>query len=285
MDRFAFEAANLLAGNSPTPAALELGGGELGLIAREDCVVAVAGSGYALRVNVWEFALWGSFLVRAGWTIRLRQSGFGMWAYLAVAGGIRTVTVLDSRSTYLRGHFGGFEGRALREGDMLHGEAAAQMMMESTGQTLPAEARPEYREEPVLEVVPGPQVGEFTEEALHTMLSNVYRVSSSSDRMGYRLEGPRLMHAGRTELPSEGIAMGTVQVPPDGRPIVMMADCATTGGYPKIASVISADLPLLAQCTPGKDRLRFRLTSMEAAQQRSWDMQRRLLSGIMKPQD
>jgi len=285
MDRFAFEAANLLAGNSPTPAALEIGAGEVVLLAKEDCVVALAGSGYALQVNVWEFALWGSYFIRAGWTIHLRQSGFGMWAYLAMAGGIQSPVVLGSRSTYLRGHFGGHAGRALRAGDVLRGDPAARVLMESAGQTLAPEARPAYREEPVLEVVPGPQISEFATETLRTLFSNPYSVTSASDRMGYRLEGPPLKHDGKADLPSEGIAMGSIQVPPDGAPIVMMADCATTGGYPKVASVISADLPLLAQCTPGKDRVRFRLTALEAAQERYWDLQRRLLAGIVKPQD
>jgi antagonist of KipI len=208
-----------------------------------------------------------------------------MWIYLAMSGGIQAATVLDSRSTYLKGHFGGLDGRTLRAGDVLHGAATSQLMMEAAGQSLAPEVRPRYGEEPTLGILAGPQSDEFSESTWGTLLSSGYSVSSSSDRMGYRLAGPRLEPTGRADLTSEGISIGSVQVPPDGNPIAMMADCATTGGYPKIASVIRADLPLLAQCTPGRDRIRFRLTTIEAAQQRHWELQQGLMSGIVSAQE
>lgn len=285
MDPFGFEAANLLAGNSPTRAALEVGAGELALRARSDCVIGVAGAGYGLGVNIWQFSLWSSYFVRAGWTIQLRQNGFGMWAYLAMTGGIQAPEILNSRSTYLRGQLGGIEGRTVQAGDILRSAAAPQLMMEAAGQSLARDCRPAYGEEPSVEVIHGPQGDQFSDAAWETFLTNAYGISSSSDRMGYRLAGPSLMHATESDLTSEGVAVGSVQVPPDGMPIVMMADSATTGGYPKIATVIRADLPLLAQCTPGRDRVRFRLTTIEAAQQRLWESQQRLISGIVSGQD
>jgi antagonist of KipI len=157
--------------------------------------------------------------------------------------------------------------------------------MEAAGQTLAQDVRPAYGAEPRVHVLRGPQSDQFTDATWETFLTNAYEVSSSSDRMGYRLAGPPLMHGMESDLTSEGMAVGSVQVPPAGTPIVMMADCATTGGYPKIASVIRADMPLLAQCTPGRDRVRFQLTTIEAAQQRLWDSQQRLMSGIVSPQD
>jgi antagonist of KipI len=289
MDAFAFQAANLLAGNSPNRAALEIGGGDVLFRATQDCVIAVAGAGYSLTVNVWEYPLWGSYFVRSGWTMRLGKGGFGMWAYLALAGGIEAVPLLGSRSTYLRGHFGGLGGRSLQTGDVLQGAAEAHLLMESAAQVLPAECRPGYGEEPTLGVIPGPQSDEFTDESRKTLVSSSYLVALSSDRMGYRLEGPPLSLRRKADLTSamasEGITVGCIQAPADGGPIVMMADCATTGGYPKIACVIGADLPLLAQCTPGKDRVRFRRTTIEAAQQRYWELQERLISGIVKSEE
>ena len=122
----------------------------------------------------------------------------------------------------------------------------------------------------------GPQQNYFTHEAIETFLSGEYSVSSTSDRMGYRLEGPALTHRGKTELISEGMTMGAIQVPSNGQPIAMMADCPTAGGYPKIATVIGADLPLFAQCVPNKSKIRFRETTVAKAQKRY----RALMGGI-----
>ncbi len=280
MDPFAFAAANMLAGNPPEAAELEIGGGDIVLRAASDCVIAVAGAGYKLRVNIWEYPLWGSYFVRGGWMVRLEKSGFGMWAYLALAGGIEANSVLGSRSTYLRGHFGGLDGRSLQAGDVLKGVVPGHGLMESAGRTLAREAQPAYMADPMLEITLGPQHETFAEKSLNTLVSSVYRVGLSSDRMGYRLEGPALKHRGSADLTSEGMTTGSIQVPADGAPIVMMADCATTGGYPKIGCVIRADLPLLAQCTPGKDEVRFRETTVEAAQEKYRAAVRRMKAGI-----
>jgi antagonist of KipI len=280
MDPFAFAAANMLAGNAPEAAELEIGGGEIALRAASECVIAMAGTGYKLRVNTWEYPLWGSYFVRGGWTLRLERAGFGMRAYLALAGGIEAALVLGSRSTYLRGRFGGLEGRRLEAGDVLKGAMPGYGLIESAGRTLAPEAQPVYAANPTVEITPGPQQAAFTDEGLNTLLSNAYRVGLASDRMGYRLEGPTLKHRRSADLTSEGMAVGSIQVPADGAPIVMMSDCATTGGYPKIGCVIRADLPLLAQCTPGKDQVEFRETTVEAAQEKYRAAVKRIKSGI-----
>ena len=136
MDAFAFRAANLLAGNEEDAAALEVGAGDLVLRATYDCVVAVTGAGYQLSVGPWDFTLWGSYFVRGGWTIRLNKLGFGMWAYVAVAGGLDAPRVLGSRSTYMRGRFGGMEGRLLQAGDELKIERPTRGLMEAAGRAL-----------------------------------------------------------------------------------------------------------------------------------------------------
>ena len=281
MDAFAFQAANFLVGNSSHAAAIEIGGGEIELHADQDCVIAAAGAGYSLSVYMWEFSLWDSCLVRAGWKIRLKKNGIGMWGYLAVAGGFDVASILNSRSTYLRGHFGGMDGRLLQSGDQLKVGIVKLPLMDLSARTWIEDARPAYAALPTIEVILGPQNESFADDSIETFLSSSYRVSVTSDRMGYRLDGAPLTHLRGADLISEGMNTGSIQVPADGQPIVMMADCATTGGYPKIASVINADMPLLAQCTPGKDSVRFRETTVEAAQEKYRTMMEKMKNGII----
>jgi antagonist of KipI len=285
MDAFAFQAANLLVGNPVNTTAVEIGSSEMSLRATQDCVIAAAGAGYSLAVYHWEFPLWDSCFVRAGWTIRMRKTGSGMWAYVAVAGGFEIKAILDSSSTYLRGRFGGMDGRLLQAGDHLPIGTPKRSLGELAGHTLTKEARPDYSEMPVVDVLPGPQIDRFDEKSKATFFSVPYQVSLSSDRMGYRLEGPALNSTPGAELTSEGLVPGAVQVPADGQPIVMMADCATTGGYPNIGAVSSADLARLAQCMPGKDHVRFRQTTIEAAQQQYRARMQKLRSGIMESEE
>lgn len=268
MDVFAFRAANALAGNPFGYAAIEIGLGEAAFKPTQDCIVAVTGAGYQLSISIWEFPLWGSFFVRAGWKIRLSKVDEGMWAYLAVTGGIDTKVMLGSRSTYLRGGFGGFEGRQLQTGDMLETGRPPRFAYELAARTLSEEARPGYSDHPIIDVILGPQTNYFTEESIKTFLSSEYSVSLTSDRMGYRLEGPPLRQHSNRELISEGMTCGAIQVPSNGQLIVIMADGPSTGGYPKIGAVASADLPLLAQCVPNQSRIRFRETTVTTAQEK-----------------
>ena len=140
MDAFAFHAANKLAGNASSCAAIEIGLGDITLRAKRDCVVAVAGVGYGLSIYVWDFPLWSSYYVRAGWTIRLTKLDAGMWAYLAISGGVLSQPVLDSASTNLRGHFGGLDGRQLQVGDVLSAGTPSRSLNELAARTLPESA-------------------------------------------------------------------------------------------------------------------------------------------------
>lgn len=282
MDAFAFHAANVLAGNTAGQAALEIGLGDITFRAQQDCVIALAGVGYALSVYIWDFPLWGSYYVRSGWLIRLGKLDFGMWAYLAVSGGIQIQPILGSYSTYLRGHLGGFEGRQLQVGDVVRMGKPARSLNELAAHTLPKESHPVYEDHPILDVIMGPQKNHCTNESVETFLSSEYFVSATSDRMGYRLEGPPLIHRKVTELLSEGMTFGAIQVPSSGQPIVMMADCPTTGGYPKVGIVASADLPLLAQCVPNKSKISFREISVANAQKKYRAMMYRLHNSIVE---
>ena len=278
MDAFAFRAANALAGNTPNAAVIEIGLGDITFRALHDCVIAVAGVGYALSIYIWDFPLWSSYYVRSGWTVRLNKLVSGMWAYLAISGGVHTQPILGSRATYLRGHLGGLDGRQLQTGDILRSGPPSRSLYELAARTLPEDACPVYNDNPTVDVILGPQEKYFTHESIATFMSHEYSVSATSDRMGYRLAGSALKHRSKAELISEGMTMGAIQVPSNGQPIVMMADCPTTGGYPKIATVASADLPLLAQCVPNKSRIRFRETTVTKAQKKY----RILMSGLDK---
>ena len=278
MDAFAFHAANKLAGNASSCAAIEIGLGDITLRALRDCVIAVAGVGFSLSIYVWDFPLWSSYYVRAGWMIRLNKLDSGMWAYLAISGGVQTQPVLDSASTNLRGHFGGLDGRQLQVGDVLRSRTPSHSLNELAARTLPESARPLYSDNPVVDFIKGPQEKYFTDESIATFMSQEYMVSNTSDRMGYRLAGVPLIHRNKSELISEGMTMGAIQVPSNGQPIVMMADSPTTGGYPKIGTVASADLPLLAQCVPGRSKIRFRETTVTKAQKKY----RELMKGLDK---
>ena len=276
MDAFAFHAANSLASNPVECAVIEIGLGDAIFQATRDCVIAVTGVGYQLSVYIWEFPLWNSFFIRAGWKISFNKRDDGMWAYLAVIGGIQTQPILGSRSTYLRGAFGGFNGRQLQTGDVIETGNLSRSSHELAGRTLPKEAQPAYIQNPTIDVIMGPQTNYFTDDSIETFLSSEYSVSLTSDQMGYRLDGPALTHRSKTELISEGVTFGAIQIPSNGQPIVIMADGPPTGGYPKIGTVASADVPLLAQCVPGKSKIRFRETTVVEAQKRYRELMRGL---------
>jgi antagonist of KipI len=272
MDSFALRAANWLVGNPPGAAALEITLVGPRLRAAEKCLVAVTGADLGLRVNGWDLPPWMAFFVRQGGTIEFSGRKTGCRAVLAVAGGIDVAPVMASHSTCLSGGFGGFEGRALRRGDLVPMGSAGFHLPERAGRAFPRHLIPGYSDAPTIRVVLGPQDAYFTDEGIATFLAGEYQVSPASDRMGCRLvqqgeRGGKLPESTLTrgDFISDGVPLGAVQVPPDGQPIVMLADRQTTGGYPKIATVISADIPLLAQCVPGQSSVRFEAVSVEEA--------------------
>ena len=284
MDGYALCAANLLVKNSLQTAGLEIGLAGLALAATDAGLMAVTGAGCELRLQGRPRPLWTALFVQAGWTIELARTDGGCWAYLAVAGGVQTPLMLDSRATYLRGRFGGHEGRALQAGDILPTGAASPPASALAGRRISPAQRPAYSDTPTVDIILGPQTEAFTAEGLHTFLSSEYAVSAASDRMGYRLEGAPITHRAGADIVSDGLVTGAVQIPANGQPLVMMSDRPTTGGYPKIAAVISADLPLLAQSAPGTGRVRFRATTVETAQARYRQLMNSLQNSVEEPE-
>jgi biotin-dependent carboxylase-like uncharacterized protein len=232
------------------------------LRALSDTVIALTGADFAPRLDGVLAPMWQAVPVAKGTDLTFRGRRSGVRGYLAVAGGIDVPVVLGSRSTYLRASLGGFEGRLLRAGDRL--SVAKAPTSPVTGRRLASEHVPDYPRSHVLRVVLGPQDDRFTPAGIATFLSAAYHVSEQSDRMGYRLEGPAIEHWGGADIISDGTPAGAVQVTGDNKPIILLADRGTAGGYTKIATVITVDLPLLAQAGPG-DRVRFQAIDVEAA--------------------
>jgi antagonist of KipI len=263
MDRFALSAANLLVGNAAEAAGLEILLGGLTLKFHAAVTICVAGADLGARLDGVDIGMWAPLTVHGGQVLQFTGRRSGSRAYLSVAGGVDVAPVLRSRSTYLPGGWGGFQGRPLEAGDKLAvGDARAPS---SVRRWLPPENRPAYSGFPTLRSVAGPHTEHFSVDALETFFAGVYRLEPASDRMGYRLAGPALRDDRREALASSGVLPGAVQVPASGGPILLMADAQTTGGYPIVAVVIGADLPLAAQLIPG-DRLRFAPVTVEAAQ-------------------
>ncbi|MEW6490259.1 MAG: biotin-dependent carboxyltransferase family protein [Thermodesulfobacteriota bacterium] len=262
MDSLALRLANLAAGNPEGAAGIEVTLGGLEAEFLSPARFAVAGPGTGVRLNGTPVPAWECRKARAGDVLRLDAPAAGARDYLAVAGGIAVPPVLGSRSTYLRGGFGGLEGRPLRAGDVL---PVGLEVGEPRG-PVPPTLRPDYAAGAPLRVVLGPQEEAFPEEALAAFLAGTFRVTPRADRMGCLLDGPRLAHRGGADIVSEGIAEGSVQVPGDGRPILLLADRPTTGGYAKIATVACVDLPRAAQLLPGSE-VRFAAVSLWEARE------------------
>jgi antagonist of KipI len=264
LDSFSLRAANLLAGNPETEAGLEITLTGLRVRVLTDLVLALCGGDLQPYLNDKPFDMWCSQIVKKGDTLFLRAPRTGCRAYLAVGGGISLAPVLLSKSTNLISRFGGYQGRPLRKGDLLFSQAPDRHL-QMAGKTLPPEGRPVYRGDWVIRVLPGPQDQDFTEESKRLFLDSCFTVSSQSDRTGLRLSGPAIHRKGDLgdSIISEGIVPGAIQVPGDGQPIILLVE-TVTGGYRKIATVISADLPLLGQIKPGQG-LRFQDVALEEA--------------------
>jgi biotin-dependent carboxylase-like uncharacterized protein len=264
MDRPALILANRLVGNDPNAAGLEATLRGPVLEAMGETCVAVTGAEATPRLNGQPILMWEAVRLHAGDRLSIGLAKRGVRLYLAAAGGIDVRPVLGSRSTYVAGRLGGLEGRPLQSGDSLSTGVprAPNQMVE--GRRVRPDLLPNFSRDVTLRVILGPQDEDFTQSGLETFLNEVYTVTPEADRMGCRLRGPVIEHARGHDIISEGVAFGSVQVAGDGQPIILLADRQTTGGYAKIATVISVDLPLIAQARPG-DRVRFQAVSLEDA--------------------
>ncbi|WP_077325394.1 5-oxoprolinase subunit C family protein [Virgibacillus siamensis] len=267
MDVDSTRLANLLVDNESDAAVLEMTITGPTIEFQEDALIAICGGDMSPEINDKPVQMNKAVWVKKASTLKFKSVRTGCRTYMALAGGIDVPPVMDSRSTYLRAGIGGFNGRALQKNDRLPvgspSKSAAMMIKQMQKQAGAAhflemdwgvslDSLNDYRDGAVIRTIPGRQSEWFTEESRSLYLSEAFSVSTQSDRMGYRLNGPELALQSRKELLSEAVAFGTIQVPPDGNPIVLMADRQTTGGYPKIGQVITVDLPAMAQLKPGE---------------------------------
>ncbi len=260
VDRFAFVLANRLVGNADTAAALEctLIGPRFEIT--DAGAIAVTGADMPVTVNGRSAAGWSTIAVKAGDVVKLGPARTGVRSYVGVAGGLDVPLVLGSRSTYLRGRVGGVEGRALRKGDELRVFPSGPV----EPRRVDPRAIPDYTGEPTVRAVLGPQADRFTAEGLEALFGGRYEVLPQSDRMGSRLRGPRIAHARGHDIVSDGIALGSIQVPGDGQPIVLLVDRQSTGGYTKAATICSFDIWRVGQARPGQS-LRFHQIGVDEA--------------------
>lgn len=260
MDRHAARLANMLVGNDDGDALLEVTLTGPTLRFARAGTIALGGADFGATLDGECVAPWRAFPVAAGSTLTLGAARDGCRAWLAVSGGIDVPIVLGSRSTCLVAAFGGFEGRALRAGDAL---PLGPPPLASPRRALAASLRPVHGS--TLRLVAGVQLDGLEEESRAALFGARFGVSARSDRMGYRLEGPALHMRAHVELLSAAVPMGTVQLPPGGAPIVLMADHQTTGGYPIVGHVAAVDLGVVAQLRPG-DTVAFEELSLDDAQ-------------------
>jgi 5-oxoprolinase (ATP-hydrolysing) subunit C len=260
MDQPALAAANALVGNPADTAALEFAHvGGIWEIAAESCRVAVTGGGFAASADGVALASWQSHTLRRGQVLSLGGAPDAVWGYLAVAHGFDVAPQLGSCATHLRSGLGGCSGRRLAEGDVLPLRAARAPAGGERRVAAPSRGSGPVR------IVLGPQDDFFAPETVARFLATSWRVSHRGDRMGIWLDGPPMAHSKGYNVLSDGMVPGCIQVPGSGQPVVLLMDCQTIGGFPKLATIVTADLPRFVQCRPGS-LVSFAAIDIEAAQ-------------------
>lgn len=276
-DPLALRIGNRLVGNPEGASGLEmtlLGGT---FVFPEHSVVALTGSDFGATLDDERVELWGSVEVRAGQTLRLEATHAGARCYLCVRGSIAVKLFLGSASTHLLSGLGGFEGRALRKGDVLKIGTAGGGFRTFRQRKVAAKALEKLAPRKILRVTAGPESDWFSQAAQEVFYKATYRITEESNRMGLRLEGAPIPAAAGGEMISEGVSLGAVQITASGQPIILFVEQQTTGGYPKIANVISADLSSLGQLRP-RDEIRFELVDMGTARALFIDQEKLLAS-------
>ena len=266
MDSVAHRLGNLLVGNESTAATLEVTmmGPVLQLL--DDTVIAITGADLSATIDGKALKPWKSTYVKRGQTLSFGKPVKGVRAYIAVAGGINSQNVLGSKATYLKASMGGIDGRAVRKGDILSSGEMKSHYTQLSGRALSPKIIPNYANDQPFRVIVGPDERAFTERGLATFFSESYDITREVDRMGCRLSGPIIEHRGDADILSDAITVGTIQVPASGQPIILLADRQTSGGYTRIGTVITTDIPRLVQQMPG-EKICFDQISVEDAQQ------------------
>ena len=272
MDTYSLQMANSLVGNKAGEACPEANFLCPEIEFENECLIAVCGGEAPMMINNQSVEMNTGILVKAGDVLSFGMVKNGCRLYIAFAGGIEVPRVMNSKSTYLRAKLGGFKGRSLKAGDVIRiGMPPVNVQMRS----IDAEYLLPIATDQKIRFITGTEISRFEFEGMLSFLNSVYTISPKSDRMGYRLSGPKIAHKEGADIISSGICNGAVQVPAHGEPIIMLADHQTVGGYTKIANVISADLPLLGQMKPG-DKIRFSEVRLEVAHQLLKEQNQRL---------
>ncbi len=267
--------ANLLVGNQEDEACLETTIMGLKIMALTEVVVAVTGGDLQPFLNDQPLEMWRSHALKKGDILSLKGVKVGCRSYLAIGGGFSLPAIMGSKSTNLSSNFGGLKGRPLRKGDILSSNSPHLHLIRE-GRTFPKSMVFPYDKEWRLRVILGPQDDEFIERAKEIFMGSLYQVSPQSDRTGIRLVGPTIERKPEVgaSIISEGVVSGTIQVPGDGLPIIILVE-TVTGGYRKIATVIAADLYLLGQLKPG-DTVIFERVSLDEAYKALWEIEERI---------
>jgi len=276
MDRYSLRVANLLVGNHENSACLEVTLGGTTLEATEDTVVATTGADLSPKLNEGDMPQWEAVRVRRGDRIRFITPRKGCRSYLSIIGGFETPICLGSRSSYSKSKLGQVESRILIRGLELASSEYSGSIEEIVGRRVERSLIPIILERPTVNIVLAREDQDlFPDESFDLLTRSVYAVSTESDRVGCRLIGQKLSHLRAPEILSEPTPLGSVQVPGDGQPIVLMADAPTTGGYPKIGYVATSDLPTIAQLKAG-DSVTFREATVETAIERLLEQEKRV---------
>lgn len=290
MDQIAFRVSNLLVGNKENDAVLEITLLGPEILIKEDTLISICGGDLSPKINEDEVPMWRPIYVKAGSVLSFGKCRSGTRAYVAFAGSFHIEEVMGSKSTYIRAEIGGYEGRRLNKEDVLELNKTSCSSIEimkilsrhinSNGYSYPNwlvsnSIIPNYKVNSIIRIIKGGEFDFFDDNSKKIFFENNFIVTPQSDRMGYRLKGQELKLKNSLEMISEAVSLGTIQVPPDGNPIILLADRQTTGGYPKIGQAITVDMPIVSQLKPG-DSMRFEEISLEEAQRLYIEMERNI---------
>lgn len=279
MDPIAHRIANILVGNDENDATLEITLLGPKIEFQQNTLIAICGGDLSPKTDKKPVKLWRPIFIKKGTILDFTSCKTGCRAYLAVAGGFKVPSIMNSYSTYIRAGIGGYHGRALKAGDQINfgptSQVSSRILSSFVKKNNPSNiinARwtisetiiPDYCHKPIIRVMQGRQYQLFKKYSQTKFFTEPYKITPQSDRMGYRLSGPTLALIQEEEMISEAVTFGTIQVPGDGQPIILLADRQTTGGYPKIAQIATVDLPLIAQAKPGDSISFIEITQAEA---------------------